>query len=116
MKQELESRRMMAIVKAVSNAIYEDLQNIEEDDAFEEAEKIWQQLKINPYLGEPLFDRPDLDIYLEECYKIYFYQKKYRFVYTINDANEIIVVIIIAIGKRDKLEVYREADKRLGES
>jgi|GEM_PF-5745244 len=33
-----------------------------------------------------------------------------------NDANEIIVVIIIAIGKRDRLEVYREADKRLGES
>ncbi len=107
---------MMAIVKAVSNAIYEDLQNIEEDDAFEEAEKIWQQLKINPYLGEPLFDRPDLDIYLEGCYKIYFYQKKYRFVYTMNDANEIIVVMIIAIGKRDKLEVYKEADKRLGES
>ncbi|NBL00665.1 MAG: hypothetical protein EOM50_22230 [Erysipelotrichia bacterium] len=103
----------MAIVKAVSNAVYEDLQNIEEDEAFEEAERIWKQLKINPYLGEPLFDRPDLEIYLEGCYKIYFYHKKYRFVYTINDANEIIV-IIIAIGRRDKLEVYIEADKRLG--
>lgn len=105
----------MAIVKAISNDLYEDLNRIEEDAAFEEAEQIWQQLKTNPYLGEPLSDRPDLDIYLGGCYKIYFYNKKYRFVYTINEANEIIV-ILIAIGKRDKLEVYLTADDRLRSS
>jgi mRNA interferase RelE/StbE len=102
----------LVIVKAISNDVYEDLNKIEEDEAFNEAEKIWKQLKINPYLGEPLFDRPDLDIYLEGCYKIYFYNKKYRFVYMIDDDNEIIV-LIITIGKRDNLEVYKEADERL---
>lgn len=104
----------MAIVKPISNDIYEDLKTIEEAEAFEQAEQIWQDLKKNPYLGEPLFDRPDLDIYLQDCYKIYFYNKKYRFVYTINEENEIIV-IIIAIGKRNNFEVYKQADERLQE-
>jgi len=102
----------MASVKPISNEIYEDLKAIEEDEAFEEARAIYKALEKNPYLGEPLYDRPDLGIFLQDCYKIYFYNKKYRVVYTLNEENEIIV-IVIAIGKRDGLEVYKEADRRM---
>lgn len=102
----------MVIVRAISNEVYEDLQQIEEDEAFEEAQLIWEQLKENPYLGKPLDNREDLDIFLEGYYKVYFYGTKYRYVYTINEDNEI-VVLVIAIGKRSNLEVYNTADVRL---
>ena len=105
---------MLATVIPISNEIYNDLEQIEEDEAFEEANEIWKKLEDNPYLGEPLYDREDLDIYLKGCYKVYFYGTKYRYVYTINDDNEVIV-LVIAIGKRNNLEVYHAADTRLNE-
>lgn len=103
---------MLATVIPISNDIYDDLEKIEEDEAFEEARLIWEQLEENPYLGEPLYDREDLDIFLDGCYKVYFYGTKYRYVYTINEDNEV-VVLVIAIGQRNNLEVYHTANERL---
>lgn len=65
----------MASVKPISNEIYEDLKAIEEDEAFKEARAIYKALEKNPYLGEPLHDRPELGIYLQDCYKVYFYSE-----------------------------------------
>jgi len=103
---------MLATVIPISNDIYDDLEKIEEDEAFEEAPLVWERLKENPYLGEPLNDREDLDIFLDGCYKVYFYGTKYRYVYTINEDNEV-VVLVIAIGQRNNLEVYHTANERL---
>lgn len=48
---------------------------------------------------------------LPDCYKIKLRTAGYRLVYQVDD--KVVVVTVIAIGKRDKLQVYRAADKRI---
>jgi len=73
------------------------------------AKKI-DSLSENPFLGEPLGNKFGID--LAGFYKLYVIKKKYRIVYhLIGDRLEI--VEIVAIGKRDKEEVYRLVAKRL---
>lgn len=48
---------------------------------------------------------------LPDCYKIKLRTAGYRLVYQVND--KIVVVTVIAVGKRDKGLVYRLADKRI---
>jgi len=91
--------------------VYQDLNDIAEDDAYEEVKSFLRELEVNPYLGQILEDRPDLGIDLNGFRKIYVYNKKYRIVYKIND-NGFIEVYVIAIGERDKLKVYEEAYQR----
>ncbi len=50
---------------------------------------------------------------LPDCYKIKFRTLGYRLVYQVND--KALLVLVIAIGKRENSAVYDEADKRLGE-
>jgi mRNA interferase RelE/StbE len=47
----------------------------------------------------------------KDCYKIKLLAAGIRLVYRVNDA--VIVVTVIAIGKRDKDHVYRLTEKRL---
>lgn len=47
---------------------------------------------------------------LTDCYKIKLRSAGYRLVYQVND--ERIVVIVIAVGKRDRMKVYRSARQR----
>lgn len=64
----------------------------------------------NPFLGKPLGNK--FGINLTGFYKLYISKKKYRIVYRlIGDYLE--VIEIIAIGKREKGEVYKMAFKRL---
>ena len=91
--------------------VYQDLNDIIEDDAYNEVKSFLRELETNPYLGQILEDRPDLGIDLNGFRKIYVYNKKYRIVYKIND-NGFIEVYVIAIGERDKLKVYEEAYQR----
>lgn len=64
----------------------------------------------NPFLGKPLGN--NFGINLTGFYKLYISKKKYRIVYRlIGDYLE--VIEIIAIGKREKGEVYKMAFKRL---
>ena len=95
--------------------IYDDLMKIEENDAYLEARELLDELEINPLLGEPLNDREDLGIFLAGYRKIYFYYKKYRIVYAINEDKkvEVISIFVVAIGKRNNLSVYKIADERL---
>lgn len=48
---------------------------------------------------------------LPDCYKIKLKTSDYRLVYQVQD--DVVLVVVIAIGKREKSTVYRQADKRL---
>ena len=48
---------------------------------------------------------------MKDCYKIKLRQLGYRIVYRVDD--DIVSVTVIAAGKRDKEEVYQEAEKRI---
>ena len=91
--------------------VYQDLMDIIEDEAYEEVKSYLRTLETNPYFGQVLDDRPDLGIDLKGFRKIYIFNKKYRIVYKIN-SNVFIEVYVIAIGERDKLNVYEEAYQR----
>jgi len=47
---------------------------------------------------------------LKDCYKIKLRQSGYRLVYHVNDNK--LIITIIAVGKRNKNEVYDEAENR----
>jgi len=67
-------------------------------------------LQDNPFLGDPLGNKFGLD--LKGYYKLYVAKKAYRIVYRLI-GEEIEVVEIVGIGKRDKEEIYRLVVKRL---
>ncbi len=48
---------------------------------------------------------------LPDCYKIKLRTAGYRLVYQVND--KVVVITVIAVGKRDKLKVYRAASERI---
>ena len=72
-------------------------------------EKI-DKLKENPFLSEALGNKNNID--LTGYYKIYVAKKAYRIVYRIVK-NEIEIVEIWGIGKRDKMEIYKIIGKRI---
>jgi mRNA interferase RelE/StbE len=71
--------------------------------------KIMEKLEENPYIGEELGNKNNID--LTGYYKIYFDKKKYRIIYRIVK-NEIEIIEIWGIGKREKMEIYKEVEKR----
>jgi mRNA interferase RelE/StbE len=72
-------------------------------------EKI-DNLKDDAYIGEELGNKNNID--LTGYYKIYVAKKKYRIVYRIVK-EEIEIIEIWGIGKRDKMEVYHDVGKRI---
>jgi len=50
---------------------------------------------------------------MPDCYKIKLKNAGYRLVYQVDD--DCIVVIVVAVGKRENLAVYRTAGKRLNQ-
>lgn len=72
-------------------------------------DKKLEELSKNPSLGEHLGNK--FNVNLTGFYKIYVDNKNYRIVYRIlND--EIEIIEIWGIGKRDKEEIYRIIGKR----
>lgn len=85
----------------------------------ESALKEWRKLdppireQLKRKLGERLKNpRVEADRLhgFNDCYKIKLRSVGYRLVYQVNDDR--IVVIVIAIGKRDRMKVYRSARER----
>jgi len=70
------------------------------------------KLKENPFLGEALGNKNNID--LTGYYKIYIDKKLYRIVYRIIK-NEIEIIEIWGIGKRDKMEIYKIIRKRISD-
>lgn len=82
-----------------------------------------QKLEDNIELGKKLRNQQRRD--LSSCRKLYFGQATYRIVYReLNDRKLILeisptplpIAEIVAIGKREGMEVYIEADTRISES
>lgn len=67
------------------------------------ARKKLAQLEENPTIGEKLHNRPGCD--LRGYYKLYFNGTRYRIVYRME--NDVLVVMIIGIGKRAHGAVYK---------
>ena len=73
---------------------------------------VFKQLKkisSSPELGKLLGNKAGYD--LSGCRKMYADKKRIRIVYTILDDQ--IVIEVIAIGKRDEMEVYKNTAERL---
>ncbi|MGL4369752.1 MAG: type II toxin-antitoxin system RelE family toxin, partial [Spirochaetota bacterium] len=68
-----------------------------------------EELSLNPFLGEALGNK--FNVNLSGFYKIYVENKKYRIVYRII-GEEIEIIEIWGIGKRDKEEIYKIIGKR----
>jgi mRNA interferase RelE/StbE len=71
------------------------------------AKKLTQIIK-NPEIGKELGNKNNLN--LAGLKKVYFDSKRYRIVYEIREKE--IIIYIIAIGKRDNMKVYKEANSR----
>jgi len=72
-----------------------------------------EELSKNPMLGEKLGNKNNID--LTGFFKIYAFKKKYRIVYRLITPEEIEIVEIWGIGKRDKEEIYKIIGKRLND-
>lgn len=68
-----------------------------------------KQLQNAPQQGELLGNKQNMD--LSGYRKVYVAKKKVRIVYKIVD--EELIIYVVAIGKREDMEVYQEATKRL---
>lgn len=68
-----------------------------------------KQLQIAPHLGQSLGNKYNMD--LSGYKKVYLAKKKVRIVYKIIDDE--LVIYVISIGKREDMEVYQEAIKRV---
>lgn len=78
----------------------------------DEALKKIQLLNENPYLGKLLGNKANT--VLAGCRKIYFDHKKRRIVYRLIENSVYVEAIdILALGDREKMEVYKKAAKRL---
>ena len=70
------------------------------------------KLEKNPYLGEELGNKNNID--LTGYYKIYVYKKIYRIVYRITpDEKNVEIIEIWGIGKKDKMAIYKEVERRI---
>jgi len=71
-----------------------------------------EEIEVNPFLGEKLGHKFNID--LTGFLKTYVASKKYRIVYRLISPENVEIVEIWGIGKREKEEIYRTIGKRLG--
>ena len=93
--------------KIIYHPLIEDLKKINNSIQIEVFKKI-ERIKHSPELGQLLGNKNNMN--LSGLRKVYVAKKQVRIVYEI--INDILVVKVIAIGKREGMEVYKEADRR----
>jgi len=93
------------LLKEEADEELKDLSNRERVLVFKQFKKI----ASSPELGKLLGNKAGYD--LSGCRKMYADKKRIRIVYTILD--EQIIIEVVAIGKRDEMEVYKNAAERL---
>ncbi len=71
--------------------------------------KALKKILKSPELGIDLGNKYNFD--LSGCKKMYFDNKRYRIVYQIIEDE--VIVYLISIGKRDKMDVYKKANERI---
>lgn len=68
--------------------------------------------KLQERLNNPRVQADDALHNMKDCYKIKLRSVGYRLVYQVQDDR--VVILILALGRRDKSKVYEDAKKRLG--
>lgn len=69
------------------------------------------ELSEKPFIGEELGHKHNID--LTGYYKIYVAKKSYRIVYRLLTPEEVEIIEIWGIGKREKEEIYKLIGKRI---
>jgi len=88
--------------------VYSDLKSLDKGTRKKVLKKI-EQLEEKPLLGKLLGNKAGLD--LTGYRKLYVDKRRIRIVYGIED--ELLSIMIIAVGKRENLEIYKLAYQRL---
>lgn len=88
--------------------VEEDMKSLDNNVQLMVLKKI-KKLSEQPELGQPLGNKAGMN--LTGYKKIYVCNKQIRIIYKIN--KDKIEIYIIAIGKRDYMEIYKEANKRI---
>jgi mRNA interferase RelE/StbE len=70
--------------------------------------KTLKKILKSPELGQDLGNKNNMD--LTGLKKMYFDNKRYRVVYEVIEME--VIIHLVAIGKRDKMEVYQKASER----
>ena len=84
-----------------------DLKQLNNSARLEVFKKL-KKLQQSPEIGKPLGNKNNMN--LTGLLKVYVAKKQVRIVYEV--VENILVVKVIAIGKRESMEVYREAKER----
>ncbi|WP_039905463.1 type II toxin-antitoxin system RelE/ParE family toxin [Acetobacter tropicalis] len=89
-------------------------------DLVEQAKKEWRKLppeiknqfadKLETLVNDP-YQAPRLRGDLKNCFKIKLKSSGYRLVYKVNEKE--IVLLVVAIGKRNNDDIYKTAKKRV---
>ncbi len=87
--------------------VKEDMKKLNRSIQIQVLKKL-KQLALSPELDKPLGNKNGLN--LTGLRKVYVAKKQVRIVYEIID--DMLVVKVIAIGKREEMQVYKEAEKR----
>jgi len=87
--------------------VEEDLKQLNNSVRIEVFKKL-EKIKISPELGQLLGNKNNMN--LSGLRKVYVAKKQVRIIYEIID--DVLVVKVIAIGKREAMQVYSEAHKR----
>lgn len=67
---------------------------------------------LQPRLQNPIVESSRLRGDLSDCYRVKAPKSGYRLIYMVE--NEALVILVVAVGKREDEEVYKTAAKRLG--
>lgn len=84
---------------------------LDEWNALDGSVKALLRKAIKKRLGQPHVPGCELHADLRHCYKIKLRKLGYRVVYTVEE--DVLVVLVLAVGKREEMAAYREAIERL---
>lgn len=88
-------------------------QALQEWNALDGSIKETLRKQLKKRLQQPRLPDAELHGDLKDCYKIKLLKQSYRLVYQVQDA--ILVVLVIAVAKREDIAVYKSAINRLSE-
>jgi mRNA interferase RelE/StbE len=81
-------------------------------DKLDNSVKLELKKNLQPLLQNPIVESSRLKGDLSDCYRIRAPKSGYRLIYKVE--NEALVILVIAVGKREDEEVYRSAAIRMG--
>ena len=81
-------------------------------DKLDNSVKLEFKKNLQPRLQSPIVESSRLKGDLSDCYRIKAPKSGYRLIYKVE--NEALVILVIAVGKRENEEVYRSAAIRMG--